>query len=212
MKKEKILEVAEELFAEKGYEGTSVRDIAQRAEVNIAMISYYFGSKEKLLEALIQYRAGYTSNLLDILKKNPNEDPIHKMEKVIDVYVDRILTHHRFHNIMSRQLSMLSEAHIKEQMMAIKKQNLDIIKKIIEEGQKKKIFRKVDIELTVASIVGTISQVTLSKSFYCRLMNIPEINFDEYSLRIKNRVKKHLKKMILTHLIADMNQSSKSTS
>lgn len=107
---------------------------------------------------------------------------------------------------------MLSEAHIKEQMMAIKKQNLDIIKKIIEEGQKKKIFRKVDIELTVASIVGTISQVTLSKSFYCRLMNIPEINFDEYSLRIKNRVKKHLKKMILTHLIADMNQSSKSTS
>jgi len=142
MKKEKILEAAEELFAEKGYEGTSVRDIANRAGVNIAMISYYFGSKEKLLESLIQYRAGYTSDLLDALKKSPDDDPVHKIEKVIDLYVDRILTHHRFHNIMSRQLSMISEKNIKNQMIEIKKQNLEIIKKIIEEGQRKKIFRK----------------------------------------------------------------------
>lgn len=204
MKKEKILEAAEELFAEKGYEGTSVRDIANRAGVNIAMISYYFGSKEKLLESLIRYRAGYTSDLLDALKKNPDEDPVHKIEKVIDLYVDRILTHHRFHNIMSRQLSMISEKNIKDQMIEIKRQNLEIIKKIIEEGQRKKIFRKVDIELTVASIVGTISQVTLSKSFYCQLMHIPEISFDEYSMRIKSRVKRHLKKLILTYLTCDM--------
>jgi len=208
MKKEKILEAAEELFAEKGYEGTSVRDIANRAGVNIAMISYYFGSKEKLLESLIQYRAGYTSDLLDALKKSPDDDPVRKIEKVIDLYVDRILTHHRFHNIMSRQLSMISEKNIKNQMIEIKKQNLEIIKKIIEEGQRKKMFRKVDIELTVASIVGTISQVTLSKSFYCQLMHIPEISFDEYSIRIKNRVKKHLKKLIITYLTCENEEHS----
>jgi len=46
-----ILLVAERLFADKGFHGTSVRDIAQEADVNIAMISYYFGSKDKLLEA-----------------------------------------------------------------------------------------------------------------------------------------------------------------
>lgn len=37
-----ILNAAEDLFANKGFEGTSVRDIAQKAEVNVAMISYYF--------------------------------------------------------------------------------------------------------------------------------------------------------------------------
>ncbi len=42
-----ILEVAEKLFAANGFDGTSIRDIASEAEVNIAMISYYFGSKEK---------------------------------------------------------------------------------------------------------------------------------------------------------------------
>jgi len=47
-------------LGENGFDGTSVRDIAQKAGVNLAMISYYFGSKEKLLEALIELRAGYS--------------------------------------------------------------------------------------------------------------------------------------------------------
>ena len=51
-----IIETAEKLFADKGFSGTSVRDIADEADVNLAMISYYFGSKEKLLEALFTHR------------------------------------------------------------------------------------------------------------------------------------------------------------
>ena len=50
-KKEQILEVAEELFAEYGFEGTSVRELAKKAKVNVAMISNYFGSKEQLINA-----------------------------------------------------------------------------------------------------------------------------------------------------------------
>jgi AcrR family transcriptional regulator len=42
---EKILAAARKKFAEQGYEGTSVRQIASEADVNIAMISYYFGGK-----------------------------------------------------------------------------------------------------------------------------------------------------------------------
>ena len=51
-----ILEVAETLFAEKGFDGTSIRDISKEAKINIAMVSYYFGSKERLLEALILHK------------------------------------------------------------------------------------------------------------------------------------------------------------
>ena len=55
-KQVQIMEIAETLFAEKGFNGTSVRDIAEKAHVNLAMVSYYFGSKDKLLEALFSYR------------------------------------------------------------------------------------------------------------------------------------------------------------
>lgn len=45
-KQVQIFEVAERLFAENGYDGTSIRSIAKQADINIAMISYYFGLKE----------------------------------------------------------------------------------------------------------------------------------------------------------------------
>jgi AcrR family transcriptional regulator len=47
--KEKLIQSAERLFAEHGFDGTSVRDIANLAKVNSALVAYYFGSKEGLL-------------------------------------------------------------------------------------------------------------------------------------------------------------------
>ena len=51
--KQQILEAAIGLFARKGFSATGVREIAQQADVNIAMISYYFGSKRGILEAAL---------------------------------------------------------------------------------------------------------------------------------------------------------------
>lgn len=50
--KERILDVAEELFAEHGFTGTSLRRITSEAGVNLAAVNYHFGSKEALLEAV----------------------------------------------------------------------------------------------------------------------------------------------------------------
>jgi len=44
----RLIDAAMELFAEKGYEGTSVRDLATAAGVNVAAVSYHFGSKDAL--------------------------------------------------------------------------------------------------------------------------------------------------------------------
>lgn len=55
--RDKILDAAEALFADKGYNGASTRDIAALAEANLGMIPYYFGSKENLLKEVIRRRA-----------------------------------------------------------------------------------------------------------------------------------------------------------
>lgn len=55
--KSKILEIARVLFANHGYEGTSIRDIAKAAEVNVASVNYHFTNKENLLGAILN--AGY---------------------------------------------------------------------------------------------------------------------------------------------------------
>ena len=51
--KQIIIDAAIELFNTNGYRGTTIRDIAKRANVNIANISYYFSGKQGLLEACV---------------------------------------------------------------------------------------------------------------------------------------------------------------
>ena len=58
--KQKVIDAAISLFNTKGYDGTSVRDIAKRADVNVANISCYFAGKQGLLEQLItDFLEGY---------------------------------------------------------------------------------------------------------------------------------------------------------
>lgn len=54
----RIQQVAVRLFAKKGYDGTSTKEICQEAGVNIAAIHYHFGSKERLLRAILESFGG----------------------------------------------------------------------------------------------------------------------------------------------------------
>ena len=53
--RERLLEAAGELFAEKGFQETHVKDITDRAGANVAAVNYYFRDKESLYEEVIQY-------------------------------------------------------------------------------------------------------------------------------------------------------------
>ena len=56
--RQRILEAAIRLFARRGFSATGVRQIAGEADVNLAMVSYYYGSKVKVLEAIIEEAFG----------------------------------------------------------------------------------------------------------------------------------------------------------
>lgn len=199
-KREHILIVAEQLFGEKGFDGTSVRDIAQQAGVNLAMISYYFGSKEKLLESLVEFRAGYVYGILEELNKDQSLSPWDKIDRLVEFYVDKILDNLRFHNIMYQESSTRSE-EIKNRIIAIKMRNLEQITKIIKDGQQKKLFRQVDVAMTVGTIMGTISYYTQSKTYACITLALKEnINDEQYRLRLSMRLNAHLKQLLRAHL------------
>ncbi len=54
--KERILGAAEELFAQHGFAGTSLREVTSRADVNVAAVNYHFGSKESLINEVFRRR------------------------------------------------------------------------------------------------------------------------------------------------------------
>ncbi len=56
--KDRILDAAEKLFAERGFDGTSLRAVTEEAEANLAAVSYHFGGKLRLFQAVFERRVG----------------------------------------------------------------------------------------------------------------------------------------------------------
>jgi AcrR family transcriptional regulator len=200
-KRDHIMDVATDLFAEKGFEGTSIRDLAQKADVNIAMVNYYFGSKDKLFEALVERKASFMKEKIEELAENKVLTEIEKIDAIIDSYVDRILSNPNFHKVLQQELLVTHRQELHLNVIDILSQNIKNITGIIEKGIRKKVFKKVDAQLTYASIIGTISQVTTSKTL-CNVLMKQEFSFDPYNDEtFKVRLKNHIKQMIHSHLL-----------
>jgi AcrR family transcriptional regulator len=194
-----ILQVAESLFAEKGFDGTSIRDIAKEAKINIAMISYYFGSKEQLLESLIVYRASDIKLQLDILILE-DLNPIEKINKLIELYINRINGNRCIYKILHFEFSSKKREINLEAFTELKKGNLKSLESIIQEGQEKGIFKKdIIIPLITPTILGTYFHFHLNRPFY---ENLLELNTEEkYNTYIKTILTMHIQQTIKALLI-----------
>ncbi len=69
--RERLLETATELFAEKGYAATSVREIVERAGVSKPVLYYYFKSKEGLFYAILEWAAEVQQDILNEIFEAP---------------------------------------------------------------------------------------------------------------------------------------------
>src|SRR5690606_6143834 len=99
-KKEYILEKAEALFSEKGFDATSIRDISKEAKINIAMVSYYFGSKDKLMYELFKMRMNVGLSYIKEISEDTSLNAVQKVEKALSGYVDRVKTNIKFFKVI----------------------------------------------------------------------------------------------------------------
>lgn len=84
--RQKILNVASELFARYGFNGTSVRDIASACDVNVAAVNYHFGSKHNLYWAVVQESRNVAERgLAEIAKHVDNIEDL--VEKAFDFFM-----------------------------------------------------------------------------------------------------------------------------
>ena len=86
--RERILEVAERLFAEHGMSGVGLRAISADAKVNLASIAYHFGSKDGLLEALFAQRAApIAEERLRLLAACYEKTKRPRLEDILDAFL-----------------------------------------------------------------------------------------------------------------------------
>jgi AcrR family transcriptional regulator len=203
-KQVQIMEVAEQFFAEKGFDGTSVRDVAKKAGVNLAMISYYFGSKEKLMESLFRYRGHNIKMQLQNMLQNSEMTSLHKIYTLIDNYIERFMNQQCFHKIMAREQMVNLKGSTMKLIFDLKKTNQELIKQLIEEGQKKGEFKKnIDVPLMMATLIGTVSHLITTQHYYQKLNNLESLTPEEFQKHIRKKLSIHLKSLFKAALIYD---------
>lgn len=91
-RKENILLAAERLFAARGYHGVAIRDIAEEAGVQFALIGYYYGNKQELYHHIFHARSGYLNERLELLAKITQKAPSRQaLNDIVEAFVGPVL-------------------------------------------------------------------------------------------------------------------------
>ena len=190
--KTRILEAATALFAQKGFDGTSIREICKAAEVNICMISYYWGGKQELyqgiIDNLIEKQIEYSKSFLD-LNKNPYDMTKNEcrefFSEVMDKFVDFFYT-----NISSDLIVLLLKEQQKPDFI-LKSPVFDYIRSLIARI----LDKDANDRITIFKMLFMISQINSPRilpAFSLRLLGQSDFCEDDIEI-IKSNVKAYIK-------------------
>ncbi len=193
--KSRILEAATTLFAQKGFDGTSIREICKRANVNLCMISYYWGGKQELyrgiIENLLEKQIEYSKSFLD-LNRNPYDISVDEctelllkaMEKCVDFF---------YTNISSDLIVIL----LKEQQrpdFIVKSPVLDYIRKMVARILDKDINDR-EVIFKMLFMLSQINSPRILPAFSLRILGQNDFCKEDIDI-IKENVKLYINKII----------------
>jgi AcrR family transcriptional regulator len=200
-KKDHILDVAERVFAELGYDGASTRIISGEAGVNMAMLNYYFGSKEGLFLAIFERRISSFQTTLMSIGNDESISAWEKLDQYIESYIERVVNNNCFHVMLHREISKSKKTELTDQITHIVLKNVLVFQDIIASGIKSGEFNKdTDQQMLVATVFGTknylintphISSVVLGYDV------MDSVNQDE---KLKPRLKTYFKTLLKAYL------------
>lgn len=200
---EKQLEIiyhAEKLFVRNGFDGTSIRDIAKEANVNIAMISYYFGSKEKLLEAIFIYKIEvFYQKINEVVVFVETDSALETLKKFINHFIKTMNLNPGLYQFLSIEAGIKKRLMVSPTFIKFKEFNFSMVQKVLEKGFKDGSFTYNDPVLISATINGTFLNFQMNQVFLKQQLNIT--SDEEYSLYIENNLSNHIFKTIKALLL-----------
>ncbi|HVX51120.1 MAG TPA: TetR family transcriptional regulator [Chitinophagaceae bacterium] len=87
---EKIKAAARKLFTQKGFDAVKTRDIAEEAGINLALLNYYFRSKQKLFDIIVMENLQQFVQTIILKISESNISMMEKVEKIVVAYIDLI--------------------------------------------------------------------------------------------------------------------------
>lgn len=168
--KARILASAAEVFAEIGFAGARVDEIAARAGVNKAMLYYHVGDKERL----------YTAVLTDVVDRaveklraaaDAEADPRRKVERLLQTFADIGASNPTFVPIMLREVAS-GGASLPDEMLLRMATVFRVVAEVLAAGRSAGHFRQTDPLLTHVSLVGSMMFLVASQPIRARLAGV----------------------------------------
>jgi AcrR family transcriptional regulator len=156
----RILVAAEELFANQGFDGVSIREIANLAQVNSAMIYYYFGNKEDLYRSILERSLAELTNIIERAMQE-GRDPVDQITRFVYDYVNFLSQRAKTAQLLLRIVSS-EDAHSDEFVKHHLTRNVLAVERILRTGIDSGCFRPFNTRLATISLMGMILWYHLS--------------------------------------------------
>ncbi len=151
-KREQILLAAEQVFADRGFKGTTTREVAEQAGIASSLIFYYFKNKVALYEAVFQ---NFFEQLEDLMQQNLSLDldRLGKLRQFLFTFTDFASGHRNMMRILLREI--IDNGRIVEKIAQdYFKPLYEIAVDFLKEGQREALFREVDPLHFIHSFIG----------------------------------------------------------
>lgn len=194
--KERILTTAVKLFAQKGFNGTSIREICKEANANICLISYYWGGKEELyrgiLDDLIEKQYEYSKTFIDFdcdPKTLNKEEQIKLLIKITEKFVAFFYSKN-----ISKDLIIFLLKEQQNSSYITKSPSFNYLRKIVgsifnkDENEKKIIFKTL-------FIISQLNSPRILPAFSLSLLGQDDFNEEDIKI-IKDNVKIYINALI----------------
>lgn len=169
-KQQQIIDAAKILFGERGYNATSIRDIAKLAGINVAAVNYYFGSKEELFKVIFRLCSEGTKNIMLALNDQP--ESVDGLKMMLRNFF-KLFLHMRTEDpngfyFINRNLDLLVEIDpetFRKNIWSLKQALSDLIK----NAQKNKILKKdFDSEICSSILFSTLGHLLRDEHIACK--------------------------------------------
>ncbi|MGE6259363.1 forespore capture DNA-binding protein RefZ [Heyndrickxia sporothermodurans] len=195
--KDSIVEAAISLFNIKGYDGTSVRDIAKKAKVNPANISYHFDSKQGLLEkCFIHFFEAYLSYLDEEVNALATDRPDYCLKRALYKILYFQSANHLLSRFVWREVSIDSQV-VREITSSYLMKERYLFKRLLEGTCLEKNMSSMDLSFYIIQLRSLITMPFLNSQYLREVWHVfPQERFfvDKYYQRIEEWIDETIKK------------------
>ena len=178
---EKIIRAADKIFTQKGYAATRTREIAEEAGTNLALLNYYFGSKEKLFRNVVREKLKMLLSAMGPIASDENIPIDQKIKMISENYTQLLLENEDL------PLFILNEWSVNKKLFA------DLIRETRQHAEPviEKQLRESGVAITVEDlIVNTLGMIMFPFIAKPMILSSGLVQKDQFAMFVEKRKEK----------------------